>query len=54
MLGPSLVIVPVMPEGVEHRPISWPLAKRISVIVPVMPEGVEHPKSNANVVTKQE
>jgi len=37
-----VVIVPLMPEGVEHRGKSKLAYVARLVIVPLMPEGVEH------------
>ena len=38
----SGVLIPLMPEGVEHpREGEWPY-NTIEVLIPLMPEGVEH------------
>ncbi len=37
-----LVIIPLMPEGVEHRRKADGTVEYFSVIIPLMPEGVEH------------
>ena len=41
-MGKKRVIYPLMPKGVEHRPISNAKDKRYNVIYPLMPKGVEH------------
>ena len=46
-----LVIVPLMPEGVEHIFLFIEGKHLLKVIVPLMPEGVEHLDIRSELIT---